>query len=52
MPHTPELLVRLRDLLAFADAAEDDLAAAQICHSIDLLEARLAERPEQGGPAE
>lgn len=49
MPHTLELLARLRDALAFADAAQDNLAAAYICRPIDILEARLAERPEQAG---
>jgi hypothetical protein len=51
MPHTPELLARLRDALAFADAAKDDLVAANICRPIDILEARLAEPPQQPGPA-
>jgi hypothetical protein len=51
MPHTVELLARLRDALAFADAADDALAAAYICRPIDILEARLAEPPEQAGSA-
>jgi len=50
MPHTAELLDRLRDALAFADEAQDHLVAAQISHPIEILEARLAEPPEQAGP--
>lgn len=52
MPHTPEILNRLRDALEVAHEAEDHLAAALICHPIDVLVAHMIEPPDQAGSAD
>lgn len=52
MPHTPELLDRLNDALAVADAADDHLASAYIATPIAMLEARLPKQPQSPTSAE
>jgi hypothetical protein len=49
MPHTPELLNRLREALAVADAAEDHLVAAYLAYPVELLEARHSKPPPVSG---
>ena len=50
MPHTPELIERLREALAIADTAKDDLAGAYIATPIAILEAREADRLSNNDP--
>ncbi len=51
MPHTRELLDRLREALELADAANDYLVGAHISTPIEVLESRLAEPPEHLRPS-
>lgn len=50
MPHTSELLKRLREVLAIADAADDHLVAAYLAYPVELLEARQDKPPSVSGP--
>lgn len=50
MPHTSELLKRLREALAIADAADDHLVAAYLAYPVELLEARQDKPPSVSGP--
>lgn len=47
MPHTPELLNRLTEALAIADAANDYLVGAYIAEPIALLQERLSKPPQK-----
>jgi hypothetical protein len=51
MPHTPELLDRLREALEISDAAEDHLVSAYVTTAIAVLEEREAKHPDGGRSA-